>query len=117
MRVFKDLELVEHLGSGMSRILSAYSSDIFQISENFIEVCFPYENTKDFSVTQIAEESTQKSTQRIIELIKNNPNITTEMAEELKITRSAIAKQIAKLKKGGIIKRIGADKGGHWELQ
>jgi len=40
MRVFRDLDLVEQLGSGMHRILSAYSSDIFHISENFFEISF-----------------------------------------------------------------------------
>lgn len=44
MRVFRDLDLVEQLGSGMNRILSVYSSDIFRISENFFEICFEREN-------------------------------------------------------------------------
>jgi len=43
MRVFRDLELVEQLGSGMNRILHAYKADIFHLSENFIEIVFPFE--------------------------------------------------------------------------
>ena len=47
----------------------------------------------------------------------DNSNITTtEIAEMLNISRRAVAKQIAKLKEQNIIKRIGADKGGHWEV-
>ena len=42
MRVFKDVGLVEQLGSGMSRILKAYPKDIFKISEHFIKVVFPF---------------------------------------------------------------------------
>ncbi len=42
MRVFRDLGLVEHLGSGMSRILSHYPADIFSFSEHFLEVSFPF---------------------------------------------------------------------------
>lgn len=41
MRIFKDLELVEHLGSGIPRILKAYSKDCFQFSENFLRVTLP----------------------------------------------------------------------------
>ncbi len=41
MRIFRDLGLVEQLGSGMSRILEAYGKDIFHISDNFIKVIFP----------------------------------------------------------------------------
>ncbi len=43
MRVFRDLELVEHLGSGVHRILKAYDKNIFLISENFFEIAFPYD--------------------------------------------------------------------------
>ncbi len=38
------------------------------------------------------------------------------MSENLNRSRSAIAKQIAKMKEEGVVKRIGADKGGYWEL-
>ena len=43
MRVFRDLELVEQLGSGMNRILHAYKADIFHLTENFVEIVFPFE--------------------------------------------------------------------------
>lgn len=43
MRVFRDLELVEHLGSGVHRILNAYDKNIFKWSDNFFEISFPYE--------------------------------------------------------------------------
>jgi len=49
MRIFRDLELVEHLGSGIHRILKAYDKDIFKISENFFEVCFTFENNTEVS--------------------------------------------------------------------
>jgi predicted HTH transcriptional regulator len=34
----------------------------------------------------------------------------------LKLTDRAIKKQIEKLKASGRIKRVGPDKGGHWEV-
>ncbi len=42
MRVFRDVGLVEQLSSGMSRILEKYDKDIFNISEHFIKVEFPF---------------------------------------------------------------------------
>lgn len=42
MRVFKDLDFVEQLGSGMERILSVYETDIYEISDNFIRVTFNF---------------------------------------------------------------------------
>lgn len=45
MRIYRDLDLVEQLGSGMNRILSAYSPDIFKLSDNFLEVCFYFDKS------------------------------------------------------------------------
>jgi len=46
MRVFKDVELVEMLGSDMERILRACDRSVFRITPNFVIATFPYE--KDF---------------------------------------------------------------------
>ncbi|MDO5111559.1 MAG: ATP-binding protein [Clostridia bacterium] len=47
MRVFRDVGLVEQLGSGMSRILNAYDRSIFEISDHFVRVTFRYQNQQD----------------------------------------------------------------------
>ena len=39
-----------------------------------------------------------------------------EMADKLDISRRAMAKAIAKLRSAGILRRIGPDKGGYWEI-
>jgi ATP-dependent DNA helicase RecG len=41
MRVFKDLKIVEYLGSGMPRILKAYPKESFIFTANFIRTIFP----------------------------------------------------------------------------
>ena len=41
MRIYKDLDLVEQLGSGVPRILESYSKDSFCFSENFLQMVFP----------------------------------------------------------------------------
>ena len=41
MRIYKDLNLVEHLGSGVPRILENYAKDCFMFSENFLRMTFP----------------------------------------------------------------------------
>jgi predicted HTH transcriptional regulator len=63
------------------------------------------------------QKSSQKSSQKIIELVTENHTITTqEMANRLGISRRAIAKAIAILQNNGIIRRVGPDKGGYWEV-
>ncbi len=43
MRIFRDVDLVEQLGSGMSRILKAYNESIFEFKPNFLIITFPFE--------------------------------------------------------------------------
>jgi len=42
MRVFRDLDMVEHLGSGVARILEKYERDVFEIFPNFLRVVFRF---------------------------------------------------------------------------
>ena len=63
------------------------------------------------------QKSSQKSSQKVLELISVDDKITTqEMADKLEISRRAVAKTIAKLQSAGILRRVGPDKGGHWEI-
>ncbi len=70
--------------------------------------------------SQKTDGSTQKkdnSSQKILEMMTTDAYITTEMiAHELGISRRAVAKHTAKLKEKGILRRVGPDKGGHWEV-
>jgi len=42
MRVFRDLEIVEHLGSGVPRIVNAYGKEAFEIRDSFIRIIFRF---------------------------------------------------------------------------
>jgi ATP-dependent DNA helicase RecG len=66
--------------------------------------------------SQETQQKTQQKTQQIIvALIESNPKITIqEMADTIGINRSNIHRNLKKLKKHGIIRRVGPDKGGHW---
>ena len=64
-----------------------------------------------------AIDTTQKTTQKIVEQMRSNPTISIEeLAELCGLTRDGINYNIRNLKNKGIIKRIGPDKGGHWEV-
>ena len=56
-----------------------------------------------------------ESSQKILEIISQNPRVTIrELSQALNISDRAIKKNISKLKKEGLLKRIGPDKGGKW---
>ncbi|OGS22732.1 MAG: hypothetical protein A2252_08705 [Elusimicrobia bacterium RIFOXYA2_FULL_39_19] len=63
------------------------------------------------------QNSSEKSSEKIFRIISARPAISAqELAEILGITSRAVEKQLAKLKNKGIIKRIGPDKGGRWDV-
>ena len=64
-----------------------------------------------------SSERKRKSSERILDLIKNKPTISAaEIAMEIDMSSRGVEKQIKKLREAGIIKRIGADFGGYWEI-
>ena len=53
----------------------------------------------------------------ILSQIKNNPYITrVELATQCGITEYSVKWHLGQLKNNNIIRRIGADKGGYWEV-
>lgn len=134
MRVFKDLKLVEQLGTGIVRILKSYSEDVYEFSDNFIRVNFKFNSYNDIvkspklvesinndvafnnliSDNDIILSNTQK---QMLELIRNNNEITQEEIRiKLDIGMRTVARNIKTLKDKNIIKRVGANKKGKWVI-
>jgi len=59
MRIFRDVELVEHLGSGIPRILQSYPKESFRFMENTLRVIFPI----DEDLQALMEEEAQATAQ------------------------------------------------------
>ena len=66
---------------------------------------------------KLGENRTQKTTQKIIEAITKKSDITQkELATIIGITEDGVKYHITRLRKQGLLKRIGPDKGGYWEV-
>ena len=121
IRVFKDVDLIENIGSGILRILKVYDKDSFIFLDNFLRVSFKYrENPFEYD-QEISQESYQKqlneTQNKIIVLIKQNPNITQkEMAKMLDMSREKVKYHIAVLKENNMIIREGSTKKGIWKI-
>ena len=126
MRVFKDVQLVEQLGSGMERIMSVYDKSIFEFLPNFLRVNFYFDkdvleylnlNNENKYGTLNDTVNIESKEQMLIEKIKENPYANyEELAHNTDLSRRTIARKINELKNKGIIERIGSDKDGYWKI-
>jgi len=75
------------------------------------------EKTTQKSSLKSSLKSGLKSEQSIIEAIIANPNVTIPILQEMTgLSRNGIKKALNRLKVQGVIRRVGPDKGGHWEI-
>ena len=54
---------------------------------------------------------------KVIDFIRSNPSVTIkELQELLNLSRNGVRKALGRLKSMGRLRRVGPDKGGHWEV-
>jgi len=127
MRVFRDVGLVEQLGSGMGRILNAYDKSIFKFAGNFLIVTFPFvegfdatindTNVVNDVVNDVVDDVVNDVVNKILDTFKNNPRATIKnVAEIVGVTSRTIDREVESLKAGGKLKRVGSTRSGHWEV-
>ena len=107
---------IETWGRGIERIINGCKDagcpePTFECRSGEIWTVFHYGKAES------TQKSVQKSVQKIVSLIKADPHITTQaVADQLGINRSGVARHIKRLQEQGIIRRVGPDKGGYWEI-
>ncbi|MCL1808747.1 MAG: winged helix-turn-helix transcriptional regulator [Clostridiales bacterium] len=124
MRVFKDIEMTEYLGSGMGRILSAYNHSIFSFSPSFLVVTFPFEEGYESADgtngtntgTNVNENYNSEVGEAVLEAIKSNPTITLDkLSETTLLSRRTVARTLKAMQDSGVLRRIGTTRG-RWEI-
>lgn len=147
MRVFRDVDLVESLGSGMRRIQKVYPREIFLFLPNFIRVTIPFYSQKrtnsdndDALIGRVTDDfgnvngsvNLSEPTKRQLDIIavisdcakragSVNGSVkmgatTKEIISTLNVSERTIYRELAALKQMGLIRRVGSDKTGHWEV-
>jgi predicted HTH transcriptional regulator len=124
MRVFKDVELVEGLGSGMQRILDAYDRSVFEITPSFIVVTFPYasdfergvsedvllnERSSERSLSEVLSEVETEKLRPILDFLESNKTITPQDVRNLTGKSAATARRyLSLLRERGILESTGS---------
>jgi len=112
--LFHRIHLVEKMGTGIDRIkeeCEKYDNIKLKFETNgYFIIIFGFKNN-------VPENVPERRIENIKELMRKNNKITiTQIAERLNVNEKTIKRDIDKLKELEIIKRIGPDKGGHWEV-
>ena len=130
IRVFKDVDLIENIGSGVLRILDAYDKSCFKFMDHFLRVTFKYrENPFEYdSKNKVSANGTindtlkgtiklTKNEQQILNIIINNNQITREeIVNETNLSDRTISRAIKHLQEKNIILREGSKKTGYWKI-
>lgn len=77
----------------------------------------PQESTGKSTVKSTVKSTLKGTKKKIIEIMADDSTVTIpQIAEQLKLHPRGIEKHVKQLQEQGFIKRIGGDKGGHWEI-
>ena len=125
--VFDRLDYMEREGSGFKKIVGAYSPDVshnpknlspkFYSAVGYFVVTLPNLNGSQESSMKSSMKSNMKSDERLLMLLKEFPSASLpRMAEGIGLSVAGVRKVIDKLRAAGRIRRVGPDKGGHWEV-
>jgi ATP-dependent DNA helicase RecG len=105
------------MGTGINRIKNAMDkANLLAPEFKFFEYSF-YTTLFDKTYMVAEEKTVEKTVEKIILAMKNNPKITQKELETITgLKRRGIEWNIKKIKEKRIIKRIGHAKGGYWEV-
>ena len=114
---------VEKMGTGILRMNNALSDSempnaIFEYDENNFAIIFKrFIESTPYIVSDGGGKTAQKTRDLILDLIRNNPNIT---LDEIKIATGkadgTIKEHILRLKNDNVLLRVGPDKSGYWKI-
>ena len=124
---FNMLGEIEKYGSGVSRVIGLFQEAGLP-APTIEEICGGIRVTVRKAGTRDTEKDTEKDTvketekvtenqRKILSAITQNPQVSQEqITRAVGICRTHVAKNLKKLAEMGLVKRIGPDKGGHWEV-
>ncbi|MBI5139366.1 winged helix-turn-helix transcriptional regulator, partial [Candidatus Nomurabacteria bacterium] len=127
-------DVVEKAGTGIIRIKEAMKNEglrppVFEDKGRFFKIIlFRPKGVKEVIRTEAQKNVLEnvleklgaklnKSQADVLKILIENPKATnTELAKKMGITDRTIRRCLDHLKKNNVVKRIGPDKGGHWEI-
>ena len=120
--IFKRLGIIEQWGNGLKLIadeLKKYPEIGFEWKEPGMafRVIFYKKKKSDNEPAEVVAETSEKTSEKIIELIELKDIITiSEIAAKIGISERSVERNLQKLQLAKKLLRDGPDKGGHWKI-
>ena len=120
--IFLQLRISERSGRGVPKIVSIYGKESIKIEKNRITVTIPFNkiNVNSFEIVsdKVYHKVTNKTEDIIIDIIRDNPNITVnQLMIKTSLSEPGVKKNLKQLKEKGIIERVGSNKTGYWKIK
>ena len=132
--LFQRIDYIEKMGTGIERIrLALKTAKVapvqYEFNPVYVKAVFPRpkDKTPKIQGTKQGEngekvgrkwgENISRNESSILDEIVNDPNVTTKiMSDKIGIGTTAVENNLKKLKEKEMLRRVGPDKGGHWEI-
>ena len=125
MKIFSDLDIVEHTGHGIPTIIEKYGKNVFDISENYIMVTIPFDSNV---AGKIVSDTTgginggingglNPTEELILSVLLSEPKISKpEIAAKIGKSLRTVERHLASLVEKEYIVRQGSKKTGQWKV-
>ena len=123
MKIFSDLDIVDHTGHGVPIIIEKYGKEAFEISDNHIIVTIPFDKQVMESINvgqnvgRNVDVNINDIERKIIEMLISDPTLTAEkISKKIGKSKRTAERYLKSLQEKGFILRTGSDKKGYWKI-
>lgn len=124
-RIFRIIDLAENAGYGFDKMFNGwkahYSKDpVVSTGVDYYRIEFFFDaqlKSAETGTDSTVEKTSMKTREKIIEILSAEPSLSSAgIAVRIGLSKQGVDWNIGKLKKEGVLRRVGPDRGGHWEI-
>lgn len=121
MKIFSDLNIVDHTGHGIPTIIERYGREVFDIQDSYILITIPFDEEvlKKINVNKNdgINDAINDIEKRLLEELLINPSATADaLSLSIKRSKRTIERYLKALLEKGYLERNGSNKNGVWKI-
>jgi predicted HTH transcriptional regulator len=110
-------QIVEKCGRDSFKFYTSVLRVVLKFDHDMGDVDAAARKTREETREETGEETREETREKILKILRQTPSVTAKaLADLLSLTQQGVEWNLKKLKEQGLIRRIGPNKGGHWEV-